>query len=121
MSESNNRPRHFVISAKAGIHQDISASRIYSVYILASKRHGTLYIGVTANLAARMVAHRNGTGSSFTRKYRVTTLVHVEQYHDIRDAIAREKALKKWKRSWKLRLIEEGNPGWDDLFDRINV
>ncbi len=85
-------------------------SRSYWVYILASKRRGTLYIGVTGNLPARLVKLKRGTGSSFTRKYRVTMLVHVEQYHDIRDAIAREKALKKWKRAWKLRLIEEDNP-----------
>ena len=94
--------------------------RTYHVYILASKRNGTLYIGVTSNLASRIFAHRNGKGSEFTKKYRVTRLVHIESYADVRDAIAREKALKKWKRGWKLRLIEESNPDWDDLFDTLN-
>ncbi|MEO9634092.1 MAG: GIY-YIG nuclease family protein [Parasphingorhabdus sp.] len=94
--------------------------RSYHVYILASKRNGTLYIGVTGNLAARVFAHRSGKGSEFTRKYRTTRLVHIEPYTDVREAIAREKALKKWNRGWKLRLIEEGNPDWDDLFDTLN-
>lgn len=92
----------------------------YHVYILASKRNGTLYIGVTNNLAARIFAHRNGRGSAFTKKYRVTRLVHIEPFSDVRDAIAREKALKKWNRGWKLRLIEESNPGWDDLYETLN-
>ena len=94
--------------------------RSYYVYILASKRNGTLYIGVTNNLAARITAHRRGKGSVFTKKYGVTRLVHIEPYADVRDAIAREKALKKWNRGWKLRLIEESNPDWDDLFETLN-
>ncbi len=94
--------------------------RAYHVYILASQRNGTLYIGVTANLAARIFAHRNGKGSEFTKRYRVARLVHIEPFTDVRDAIAREKALKKWNRGWKLRLIEESNPDWDDLFDTLN-
>ncbi|MEL6874021.1 MAG: GIY-YIG nuclease family protein [Pseudomonadota bacterium] len=92
----------------------------YHVYILASQRNGTLYIGVSGNLAARIYAHRNGEGSSFTRRYGVTKLVHIEGFTDIREAIAREKALKKWNRAWKLRLIEETNPDWNDLFETIN-
>lgn len=94
--------------------------KTYHVYILASKRNGTLYIGVTENLPARILAHRAGKGSTFTRKYKVHRLVHIEPYADVRDAIAREKALKKWNRGWKMRLIEEDNPDWDDLFETIN-
>ncbi len=95
-------------------------SHSYHVYILASKRNGTLYISVTNNLAARIFAHRNGRGLAFTKKYRVSRLVHIEPFADVRDAIAREKALKKWNRGWKLRLIEESNPDGDDLFDTLN-
>ena len=94
--------------------------RTYHVYILASQRNGTLYIGVTSNLAARIFAHRNGKGSEFTKRYRVKVLVHIEPFTDVRVAIAREKALKKWNRGWKLRLIEESNPDWDDLYDTLN-
>ena len=94
--------------------------RTYYVYILASSRNGTLYIGVTCNLAARIFAHRNGKGSEFTKRYRVKRLVHIEPFTDVRNAIAREKALKKWNRGWKLRLIEESNPDWDDLFETLN-
>jgi putative endonuclease len=90
------------------------------VYILASRYRGTLYIGVTANIAARAYQHKTGTGADFTRKYGVTLLVYAEQHATIEEAIAREKALKKWKRDWKFRLIEEGNPDWLDLYDRIN-
>ena len=120
LSETDNRPHHFVIPAKAGTQLEQGMPRSYYVYILASKRNGTLYIGVTNNLAARITAHRRGKGSVFTKKYGVTRLVHIEPYADVRDAIAREKALKKWNRGWKLRLIEESNPDWDDLFETLN-
>tara|TARA_R110000772_G_scaffold111558_1_gene215527 strand:- start:185 stop:550 length:366 start_codon:yes stop_codon:yes gene_type:complete len=120
MSESVNLFRHFVIPAQAGIRLEVTMLDSYYVYILASKRGGTLYIGVTSNLPARITAHRNGKGSAFTRKYRITKLVHIEIHTDVRDAIAREKALKKWNRSWKLRLIEESNPDWNDLFETLN-
>ena len=89
-------------------------------YILADRPFGVLYIGVTADLPARMMAHRNGTGSKFARRWGCTCLVHVERHDRIEDAITREKALKNWKRVWKLRLIAEANPNWDDLFERIN-
>jgi putative endonuclease len=89
------------------------------VYILASRRNGTLYIGVTADLPARMVQHRAGKGSGFAARYGVARLVHAEHFERIEEAIAREKALKKWRRAWKLELIERGNPEWDDLFDHI--
>jgi putative endonuclease len=89
------------------------------VYILASKRNGTLYIGVTNNLAARIHAHREGRGSLFTRKYGVTRLVWYETYDMVVDAIQRESALKRWKRDWKLALIEKTNPDWEDLYETL--
>jgi putative endonuclease len=96
-------------------------ARDYCVYILASARNGTLYVGVTGDLPARLAQHRSGSGSQFTRKNNVARLVHVERFADIHEAIAREKALKKWRRAWKLALIERGNPQWLDLFEAINA
>ena len=89
------------------------------VYIMTNAPYGTLYIGVTASLPARIVQHRNGEGSAFCRRYGLTRLVYCEPYERIEDAIAREKVMKAWKRQWKIRLIEQANPGWDDLFDHI--
>ena len=91
----------------------------YCVYILASRRHGTLYIGITNDLRTRLEQHRLGLGSEFVRKYSVYRLVYVETYENAEDAIRREKQLKKWNRAWKLRLIEEKNPNWDDLYDTL--
>lgn len=88
-------------------------------YIMTNKPRGVLYIGVTADLAARIVQHRGGTGSAFCRKYNLTRLVLAERHDDIGSAIAREKALKAWKREWKIELIERDNPEWRDLFDLI--
>ena len=93
----------------------MSQGERYAVYIMASRRNGTLYVGVTNNLAIRAHQHMTGSGSAFTRKYGVTRLVWYELYADIRDAIAREKRLKKWERRWKLELIEGFNPEWADL------
>jgi putative endonuclease len=90
------------------------------VYIMTNAPHRTLYIGVTADLAARVYQHRTGKGSEFCRKHGLTRLVYVESYDLIVDAIAREKAMKKWKRAWKLRLICQANPHWNDLFEHIN-
>ena len=87
----------------------------YYVYILASGRHGTLYIGVTNNVPTRLEQHRGGKGSDFVKKYGVYRLVHVETYATPREAIAREKQLKNWHRDWKIRLIEENNLDWSDL------
>ena len=84
-------------------------------YILTNKRRGVLYIGVTADIATRIWQHRNGTGSIFCKKYGLTRLVLVEPHDDITLAISREKALKAWKREWKIRLIEESNPDWHDI------
>jgi putative endonuclease len=86
----------------------------YYVHILASGRHGTLYIGVTNNLRTRLEQHLSG-GSEFVKKYGVHRLVHVEAFASPRDAIAREKQLKNWHRDWKIRLIEKENLDWSDL------
>jgi putative endonuclease len=91
----------------------------YHVYILASQRNGTLYVGVTSNLVARLQQHRDGPTAGFTHEYGVTRLVHVETFENVRDAIQREKTLKKWKRRWKLDLIERDNPTWRDLYDDL--
>jgi putative endonuclease len=91
----------------------------YYVYILASKKNGTLYIGVTNNLLKRVDQHKNDLVEGFTRKYRVYNLVYYEAYNWIQDAIIREKRMKKWKRQWKIDLIEKSNPGWEDLFDSL--
>ncbi len=90
------------------------------VYILANRKNGTLYTGVTADIAARMVQHREGTGSRFVAQYGVTRLVYAEPHDDITTAIAREKIIKKWRRAWKIELIERDNPDWRDLFFDIN-
>lgn len=87
----------------------------YFVYILASRKHGTLYIGVTNDLARRIFEHREGIASKFTKKYHVHRLVYAEEYREVIEAIAREKAMKEWKRAWKVQLIENANPEWDDL------
>ena len=91
------------------------------VYILASNRNGTLYIGVTADLRARIWQHRTGTDKAFTQRYNVGQLVHFELYDSLENAILREKRLKKWRRAWKLDLIEKHNPDWNDLFDSLNA
>ena len=88
----------------------------YYVYILASKKRGTLYIGVTNDLIKRAFEHKNDLVEGFTKKYGVHHLVYFEQTSDINSAITREKQIKKWRRQWKIELIEEKNPGWKDLF-----
>jgi putative endonuclease len=91
-----------------------------AVYIVASQRNGTLYSGVTSNLIGRIWQHREGVVEGFTQTYAVKTLVWYEMHATMESAITREKALKKWKRSWKLKLIEERNPEWLDLWPEIN-
>ena len=91
------------------------------VYILASQKRGTIYIGVTSNLVQRIADHRDGQVAGFTKRYKVQRLVHLEPFDDIHEAIAREKAFKKWRRSWKIRLIEEANPDWRDLWYDLNT
>ncbi|WP_449474290.1 GIY-YIG nuclease family protein [Sphingobium chungangianum] len=88
-------------------------------YIMTNRRRGVLYVGVTTDLAARVDQHRRGEGSAFCRKYNLHRLVLAEEHGEIDFAIAREKALKAWKRDWKIALIEAGNPEWRDLFKFI--
>lgn len=90
---------------------------IYYVYILCSKTNGTLYIGVTNDLQRRMYEHKNKLVKGFTEKYNVNRLVYMEIYQDIKEAIHREKCLKHWNRSWKLKLISKENPEWKDLYE----
>jgi putative endonuclease len=94
-------------------------ARSYYVYILASRIGGTLYIGVTSDLVRRVYEHRQKSVKGFTKKYDVDKLVYFEQFDDAENAIKREKLLKKWNRAWKIRLIEELNPNWDDLYPSI--
>jgi putative endonuclease len=94
--------------------------RHYYVYILASRRNGTLYVGVTNNLARRVWQHREGEASAFTRKYGVKMLVWYTAFENVHDAIACEKRLKRWRRAWKLARIEEMNPDWRDLYETLN-
>jgi putative endonuclease len=91
-------------------------ARSFYVYILASRIGGTLYIGVTNDLVRRVTEHRLKQAQGFTKKYEVDRLVYFEQFDDAENAIKREKRLKKWNRAWKIRLIEELNPNWDDLY-----
>jgi putative endonuclease len=97
------------------VHQDFQPC----VYLLASKRNGTLYIGVTSNLLARIHQHRTGAVRGFTREYAVKQLVWFEQHATMDSAITREKRVKKWNRAWKLQLIEAENPDWRDLAEDL--
>jgi putative endonuclease len=97
----------------------ISVNKQFYVYILASKRNGTLYTGITSNLIQRVWQHKNGIIEGFTQKYNVKILVYYEVYENAESAITREKRIKKWRRAWKLNLIEEMNPQWKDLYDDI--
>ena len=94
-------------------------SRQPAVYILASKRNGTLYIGVTSDLIKRVWEHKNNVVKGFTERYRVNQLVWYELHETMESAIRKEKMLKNWKRAWKLELIERSNPDWQDLYERI--
>ena len=92
-----------------------------AVYILASERNGTLYIGVTSNLPQRIWQHREGLVEGFTKRYSVKMLVWYEMHESMESAIMREKALKKWRREWKLELIEQSNAQWRDLWDAVKM
>ena len=92
----------------------------YYIYILTSSRNGTLYVGLTNNLLRRIYEHKNNIIEGFTKKYNVHILVHYEEYDDIKNVISREKQIKKWNRKWKLRLIEESNPNWKDLYNELD-
>jgi putative endonuclease len=90
------------------------------VYMMADRYRGTIYTGVTADIARRAYQHRTKGGSQFVKRYGLLRLVHAEQYERIDEAIAREKAIKKWRRAWKIELIEEANPDWLDRYDTLN-
>ena len=91
----------------------------YYIYIIASQRNGTLYIGVTNSLLRRIYEHKCGLVEGFTKKYKVHILVYYEKYNDVRNAIEREKILKKWNRKWKINLIQKDNPEWRDLYSEL--
>lgn len=93
--------------------------KTFYVYILASQRNGTLYVGVTSDLLKRVSEHKDKKVKGFTEKYGVDRLVYYEQTNDVRAALQREKTLKRWKRNWKLELIEKENPEWRDLYEKI--
>jgi putative endonuclease len=105
-----------VIPAKAGIQAEM---KNYYVYILCNKRNGTLYTGTTSDLVKRVYKHKNNMADGFTKKYNVHRLVWFEVHENAESAIKKEKQIKKWKRAWKLELIEKQNPGWDDLYESI--
>ena len=90
------------------------------VYMMADRYRGAIYTGVTANLPARTWAHREGRGSRHCARYGISRLVFAEEAPTIEEAIVREKAIKKWRREWKIKLIEQSNPDWIDLYDQIN-
>lgn len=93
----------------------------YYVYILTNKKNGTLYVGVTNNLVRRIFEHKQSLVEGFTKKYKVNRLVYYESTQDINSAIHREKCIKKWRRAWKIELIEKLNPMWDDLYFKIQA
>ena len=95
------------------------SEHLHFVYILSSRRNGTLYTGVTSDILGRTWEHKNELVEGFTRKYGVHTLVWFEPHSDISSAIAREKQIKGWNRAWKIKMIEKDNSGWNDLYDRL--
>ncbi len=97
------------------------AEKRYWLYIMASRRNGTLYIGTTSNLAQRVDQHRSGTGAVFVEKCDVTRLVYFEPHDGYEPAREREVRMKKWRRAWKIALIEDRNPGWHDLSDNLSA
>lgn len=90
------------------------------VYIVTNRPDGTLYVGVTSDLLRRAWEHREGVVEGFTKRYDLKRLVYVEPHDNMLSAIAREKAIKTWRRAWKVRLIREVNPNWDDLYEKLN-
>ena len=95
--------------------------RVYYVYILASRIGGTLYVGVTSDLVKRVYQHREKFAKGFTQRYAVDRLVYYEAFGEVSAAIQREKQMKRWNRAWKVQLIEEKNPNWDDLYPAIAI
>lgn len=110
-----NHPLYF-----SGLDAPFATTMAGYVYILASQRNGTLYTGVTSDLAARVAQHKCGEGSKFTARYGIKRLVWYEEHVDIRDAIEREKKIKRWRRAWKVAVIEKNNPEWSELLRGIH-
>ncbi|MDP2953675.1 MAG: GIY-YIG nuclease family protein [Chloroflexota bacterium] len=98
----------------------VGGQKQYFVYVLASKRNGTLYIGITSDLTKRLYEHRNNLVDGFTKRYNIHTLVYYEITGDVNSALLRERQLKKWRRKWKIALIEKSNPQWRDLYDELS-
>ena len=94
--------------------------KTYFVYILANRKEGTIYIGITSDIIRRVYEHKAKAGDGFTAEYNVDRLVYFEQHSDVLEAIAREKKLKRWRREWKIELIQRGNPDWRDLYDDLS-
>jgi len=111
--------RATVIPANAGIQEHAAMAKQPAVYMLASQRNGTLYVGVTSDLVKRIWEHKQDMVEGFTRKYQVHDLVYFEQHEDMHQAIQRESQIKKWNRAWKIELLEKSNPGWRDLWPEI--
>ena len=109
-----------VVVASAAVCSIGGMERLYFVYIMASQKNGTLYVGMTNNIAARSTQHREGYGSIFTAANRVGRLVHAETFANVDDARLRERRLKRWNRQWKIELIEKANPEWRDLWFDLN-
>lgn len=112
------RTTEFAFGSRSNPEND-SVNKQPAVYILASKRNGTLYIGVTSDLVKRVWEHKNDVVEGFTKRYGVHQLVWYELHQSMDSAIEREKNIKEWKRAWKLRLIESANPKWQDLYNTI--
>ncbi len=93
--------------------------KTYFVYILANRKEGTIYVGITSDIIRRVYEHKTKSDDGFTSEYNVDRLVYFEQFFDVLEAIAREKRLKRWRRNWKIELIESGNPEWRDLYDDL--
>jgi len=112
-----SRHTNTVVPAQAGTHNTVS--KAYYVYMLASRRYGTIYTGVTADLIKRTWQHKEGFTEGFTKQYDVKHLVWFEQHENANSAISREKQIKKWNRAWKINLIQETNPRWRDLYKEV--
>ena len=119
MVTGNPFPLPVILGLDPGIQLSTNQGMSAFVYIMASQRNGTLYVGVTNDLVRRVWEHREGQVDGFTKQHDVKMLVHYEQHDNFESAITREKTLKKWNRKWKLNLIEKDNPNWTDLYDVV--
>ncbi len=118
-SREGGNPLFLFRHSRVGGNPEKQALKQFYVYILCNKRNGTLYTGVTSDLVKRIYEHKNDLVKGFTQKYHVHHLVWYEVHESWESAIKREKQIKKWKRAWKIRLIETNNPFWEDLYEKI--